>query len=61
MQVDNENVQVYKYLKIPMDNYVLHFDFYASYMDNVDVVLGYPWMKSIGTININLQKKILKL
>ena len=30
-------------------------------MDDVDVVLGYPWMDSIGTVNINLQKKFLKL
>ena len=30
-------------------------------MDDVDVVLGYPWMDSIGIVNINLQKKFLKL
>jgi len=24
-------------------------------MDDVDVVLGYPWMDSTGTININVQ------
>ena len=35
--VDNEDVQFYKGLKIYMDKYVLHFDFYASDMDNVDV------------------------
>ena len=60
-QVDDENVQVYKDLKISMDKYVLHSDFYASYMDNIDVVLGYPWMELVGTININVQKKFLKL
>jgi hypothetical protein len=60
-QVDNEDVQVYKDLKISMDKYVLHSDFYASDMANVDVVLGYPWMESVGTININVQKKFLKL
>jgi len=60
-QVDNEDVQVYKDLKISMDKYVLHGDFYASEMDNMDVVLGYPWMESMGTININVQKKFLKL
>ena len=27
----------------------------------MDVVLGYPWMESAGTININVQKKFLKL
>ena len=27
----------------------------------MDVVLGYPWMESVGTININVQKKFLKL
>ena len=60
-QVDNEDVQVYKDLKISMDKYVLHDDFYTSEMDNMDVVLGYTWMKSMGTININVQKKFLKL
>ena len=44
-----------------MDKYVLHGDFYTSDMDNMDVVLGYPWMESVGTININVQKKFLKL
>jgi len=60
-QVDNEDVQVYKDLKLSMDKYVLHCDFYTSDMDNMDVVLGYPWMVSVGTININVQKKFLKL
>ena len=44
-----------------MDKYVFHGDFYASDMDNMDVVLGYPWMESMGTININVQKTFLKL
>ena len=57
----NEDVQVYKDLKISMDKYVWHGDFYTSEMDNMDVVLGYPWMESMGTININVQKKFLKL
>lgn len=60
-QVDDEDVQVYKDLKIFMDKYVLHGEFYTSEMDNMDVVLGYPWMESVGTININVQKKFLKL
>jgi hypothetical protein len=30
-------------------------------MDEVDIVLGYPWIESMGTININLQNKFLKL
>ena len=60
-QVDDEDVQVYKDLKISMDKYVLHGDFYASEMDNMNVVLGYPWMEYADTININVQKKFLKL
>ena len=60
-QVDNKDVLVYKDLKISMDKYVFHGDFYASDMDNMDVVLGYPWMDLVGTININVQKKFLKL
>ena len=30
-------------------------------MDDVDIVLGYPWMDLVGTININVQNKFLKL
>ena len=53
-QVNNDHVQGYKDLNISIDKYVLHYDFYASGMDSVDVVLGYPWMESVGTININV-------
>jgi hypothetical protein len=27
----------------------------------VDIVLRYPWIESVGTININVQKKFLNL
>jgi hypothetical protein len=60
-QVEGENVQIFKDLKIAMDKYVLHSNFYAMDMDEVDIVLGYPWIESVGTININVQKKFLKL
>jgi hypothetical protein len=60
-KVEGENVQIFKYLKITMDKYVLHSDFYAMDMDEVDIVLGYPWIESVGTININVQNKFLKL
>ena len=59
--MDGGNVQVFKDLKITMDKYALHSDFHAIDMNNVDIVLGYPWMKSVGTININVEKKFLKL
>ena len=59
--IDGKHVQVFKDLKITMGNYVLHFDFQALDLDNMDIVLGYPWMTSVGTININLEKKFLKL
>jgi hypothetical protein len=44
-----------------MDKYVLHSDFCAIDMNDVDVILGYPWMTTIGTININVEKKFVKL
>jgi hypothetical protein len=47
-QVEGENVQIFKYLKITMDKYVLHSNFYAMDMDEVDIVLGYPWIESVG-------------
>jgi hypothetical protein len=34
---------------------VLHSYFYAIDMDDVDIFLGYPWMDSVGTVNINVQ------
>jgi len=37
-----------------MDKYVLHGDFYTSDMDNMDVVLGYPWMELVSIVNINV-------
>ena len=30
-------------------------------MHNVDIVLGYPWMTSVGTINLNVENKFLKV
>jgi hypothetical protein len=30
-------------------------------MDEVDIVLRYPWIESMGTININVKKKFLNL
>jgi hypothetical protein len=59
MRVVGENVQIFKDLKFSMDKYVLHSYFYAMDMDEVDIVLGYPWIESMGTININVQKKFL--
>ena len=50
-QVDGDNVQVFKDVKVTMDKYVLH---YAINMDDVVVVSGYPWMDLIGTVNINV-------
>jgi hypothetical protein len=44
-----------------MDKYVLHSYFYGMDIDEVDIVLGYPWIELVGTININVQKKFLKL
>jgi hypothetical protein len=52
--VEGENVQIFKDVKITMDKYMLHLDFHAKDMDDVNIVLGYPWMDSNGTININV-------
>jgi hypothetical protein len=60
-QVEGENIQIFKDLKITMEKYVLHSDFYAMDMDEVDIVFGYPWMDLVGTININVQNKFLRL
>jgi hypothetical protein len=60
-QAKDENFQFFKYLNIIMDKYVLHSIFYAIDMDDVDIVLGYSWMDLVGTVNINVKKKFLKL
>lgn len=52
--MDGENVQLFKDLKLTMDKYVVHSDFYALDMKDVDIILGYPWMDSLGTINVNV-------
>ena len=44
-----------------MDKYVLHSAFYSLDMDGVDVVLGYLWMQSVGTVNINVENKFVKI
>jgi hypothetical protein len=60
-QVEGESVQIFKYLKLSKEKYVMHSYFYAIDMDDVNIVLGYPWIESMGTININVQNKFLKL
>lgn len=59
--VDGEIVEVFKYLKVSIGSYVFYSDFHARDMDNVVLIFGYPWMQSVGTININVEKKLLKL
>jgi hypothetical protein len=44
-----------------MDRYVLHSYFYAMDMDEVDISLGYPWIESMHTINVNVKNIFLKL
>jgi hypothetical protein len=44
-----------------MDKYVLYSNFHAIDMTDVDVILGYPWMESMGRVNVNVPKKFIKL
>ncbi|KAH9306538.1 hypothetical protein KI387_010942, partial [Taxus chinensis] len=60
-QMDGKHIQVFEDLKLSTDKYVLHSDFYALDMDGMDIVLRYPWLETLGTININVQKKFMKL
>jgi hypothetical protein len=52
-QVAGENIKLFKYLKLGMDKYVFHSEFEALDISDEDIVLGYPWMESVCTININ--------
>jgi hypothetical protein len=40
---------------------VLHSDFEVLDMGYEDIILGYSWIESMGTININVQKKFLNI
>jgi hypothetical protein len=42
--VASENVQIFKDLKFTMTKYVLHSNFYPIDMDDLDIILGYPWI-----------------
>jgi hypothetical protein len=53
-QFEGKNVQIFKYLNLSMDKYMLHSYFYVMDMDEVDIILEYPWIESMGTININV-------
>jgi hypothetical protein len=55
-QVEGENFQIFKYLKITM-----HSSVHAIDMVDVDIVLGYPWMESIDIVNINVKNKFINL
>jgi len=44
-----------------MGPYVFPSYFHAIDMDDLDIILGYPWMDLVGTININVKKKIMKI
>jgi hypothetical protein len=44
-----------------MDKYVLHSDFHAIDMDDVDIILGYASMVSLGIVDISVQNKFMKL
>jgi hypothetical protein len=59
--VDDQSVQFFKDLKFTMDKCVLHSNFSAIDMIDLDVVLGYPWIPTIGTININVENMFVKL
>ena len=45
--VDGETIEIFKDLNITMDKSLLHRDFHAVDIDDVDIILGYPWMKSL--------------
>ena len=60
-QVDGETMEIFELLNVSMGNNVFHSNFHVQDMDNVDMVLHYPWLDSVGTVNLDVQKKFLKL
>jgi hypothetical protein len=44
-----------------MDQYAFHSYFHVIDMDDVDIIFGYHLMESVGTSNINVKNKFLKL
>ena len=61
IHVKGENVQIFRGFQVSMGNYMLHSSFHARDMDNMDLVLGYPWMQLVDAININVENKFSKL
>jgi hypothetical protein len=57
-KVEGENVQIFKELNVTMDKYALHSNFHAIDIDDVDVILGCPWMDTMGIVNINVQRSL---
>lgn len=60
IKVDFDNAPVFKDMNITMDKYVFYSNFHVIYMDNVDIFLGYTWIRSMGTINC-IEEFFLKL
>lgn len=44
-----------------MEKCVLHLYFYVLNMDDVNFVLGYPWMELVSIVNITMKKNFLNL
>ena len=55
-QIEGEEVQFFKYLKVSMNKYVLHSYFYSTDIDDVNIVLGYHWMDLVGKLILMCQK-----
>ena len=50
-----------KELQVTMDEYEYISQFYVTtmYQEEVDIVIGLPWFKSLGTFILNMEKKFV--
>lgn len=52
-----KDIPIFEDLKLSMDRYILHSNFYASDMDGLYIFFGYPWLESLGTTNISVHER----
>jgi hypothetical protein len=59
--IEKKDIFQIKELQVTIDEYQYISQFYVTtmYQEEVDIVIGLPWFKSLGTFIINMEKKFV--
>jgi hypothetical protein len=59
--IKKEDYSRIKELQVPIDEYEYISQFYVTtmYQEEVDIIIGLPWFKSLGTFILNMEKKFV--